>query len=187
MTAELVQLTTPHAPAAAEPQLAVVQAPLPPPAVVIALRPKRRVAAPITRLPRDTAAYRVDGSLALAAQPAYLEQLPEALPAAAPPEVTRAAVIVARALLEVLSGWRPASQLSRWTSYPLQQDLERRAPRRPVGARLQLRRIRVSEPAAGIAEVCATADDPVQRRVRVIALRLEDRRGEWIVTRLQAG
>jgi hypothetical protein len=52
---------------------------------------------------------------------------------------------------------------------------------------LQLRRIRVSEPAIGVAEVCALADDPIQQRVRVIALRLEDRHGEWIVTRLQAG
>ena len=136
--------------------------------VVVALRQKRP-------LP-----YQAEGALAQKlALPCIEEQLS--------PDVTHTAVIVARALLEVLSGWRPASQLSRWTTYSLQQDLERRAPRRPKGARLRLRGIRVSEPAAGIAEVCALADDPIRQRIRVIALRLEDRQGHWVVTRLEAG
>jgi hypothetical protein len=153
--------------------------------VVIALHHRRR--------PSPAAsAYQVrlvDGALALKPQLTDRPELSAVIErvASSPPEVARTAVIVARALLEVLSGWRPANQLARWTSYPLQQDLERRAPRKPIGARLQLRRIRVSEPAIGIAEICALADDPVQQRVRVIAMRLEDRQGEWIVTRLQAG
>jgi hypothetical protein len=182
MTAELVQLVLPFGP------------PDPPdsPAsldetggVVIALHQRhgRSAAADAYHLGL------VDGALALKAPLPYLEEPLEAQEPSTttPPEATRTAVIVARALLEVLSGWRPASQLSRWTSYPLQQDLERRAPRKPTGARLQLRRIKVSEPAIGVAEVCALADDPVQQRVRVIAMRMEDRQGEWIVTRLQAG
>jgi hypothetical protein len=152
--------------------------------VVIALH-RKRAAAP------EAPAYQMalfDGSLALkVAAPRIEEPQREQIGPKEPHAVTRTAVIVARALLEVLSGWRPASQLSRWTSYPLQQDLERRAPRRPTGARLQLRGIRVSEPAVGIAEVCALADDLAEQRVRVIALRLEDREGGWIVTRLQAG
>jgi hypothetical protein len=183
MTAELVQLVFDFDPIESADGAAAAEQPG---GVVIALHQKRRASTP-----PDTA-YRarlVDGALALKAPLPSLEAAPQTLnlPAIAPPEVARTAVIVARALLEVLSGWRPANQLSRWTSYSLQQDLERRAPRRPTGARLQLRRVKVSEPAVGIAEVCALADDPVQQRVRVIALRLEDRRGEWIVTRLQAG
>jgi hypothetical protein len=182
MTAELTQLVLPFEPLdSADGADSVAQ----PGGTVIALH-QRRPSAP------DDAAYQiglVDGALALKAPLPYLEEPLEqaAAPAITLPAAGRTAIIVARALLEVLSGWRPASQLSRWTSYPLQQDLERRAPRKPIGARLQLRRIRVSEPAIGVAEVCALADDPVQQRVRVIALRLEDRHGEWIVTRLQAG
>ena len=101
--------------------------------------------------------------------------------------VRRNAVIVARALLEVLSGWRPASQLARWTSFALQQDLERRAPRRPTGTPLQLLRIRLNVQGPGIVEVCALAEDTLRKRVRVIALRLEQRGDGWVVTRLQAG
>jgi hypothetical protein len=183
MTAELTQLVLPFEPIdSADSADSVDQ----PGGVVIALHQRRRTSAPAD------AAYQVglvDGTLALKAPLPFLEEAWEepGAPSTPPPAAGRTAIIVARALLEVLSGWRPASQLSRWTSYPLQQDLERRAPRRPTGARLQLRRIRVSEPASGVAEVCALADDPVQQRVRVIALRLEDRQGEWIVTRLQAG
>jgi hypothetical protein len=146
---------------------------------VVALRPKRP-ALPAGGTYTSVVPYQVHGALALKPSPPCLaERLT--------PDATRTAVIVARALLEVLSGWRPAGQLSRWTTYALQQDLERRAPRRPNGARLQLRGIRVSEPATGIAEVCALADDPGQQRIRVIALRLEARQGGWIVTRLEAG
>jgi Family of unknown function (DUF6459) len=99
----------------------------------------------------------------------------------------RAAVMVARALLEVLSGWRPAVQLGRWTSASLQYDLERRAPRRPTGHRQQLLRIRLTEPSTGVAEVCALTTGHPHGRVRVMALRLELRGQQWIVTRLQAG
>jgi hypothetical protein len=101
--------------------------------------------------------------------------------------VHRSAVVVARALLEVLGGWRPPGQLARWTSYPLQLDLERRAPRRPVGARLQLLRVRVVQCGAESAEVCVLAHDPARKRIRVLALRLEQQERGWIVTRLQAG
>ena len=138
--------------------------------------------------------YQVHASLARKTQP--LPSQPRRTSADQPDQpdeqdpsasVSRCAVIVARALLEVLSGWRPPSQLARWTSYALQQDLERRVPRRPAGNRLQLLRVRVSEPAEGVAEVCALAKDLTRRRVRVIALRMELRSDGWVVTRLQAG
>jgi hypothetical protein len=129
--------------------------------------------------------HSTDGALALK-RAAPHEDHPESA-TSQPTGAARTATIVARALLEVLSGWRPPSQLSRWTSYALQQDLERRAPRRPTGIRLQLLRVRVSEPAVGVAEVCALAQDPNRKRVRVLALRMEQREGSWVVTRLQAG
>ena len=126
-----------------------------------------------------------DGSLALrVAAPSVDGPLSLSPPTT---DIARTATIVARALLEVVSGWRPASQLVRWTSFSLQQDLERRAPRRPSGVRLQLTRVRLTEPSAGVAEVCAVARDPGRGRVRVLALRMERRADSWGVTRLQAG
>jgi hypothetical protein len=138
-----------------------------------------------------SAGYRAAGNLALkSAELARSPRTPRTprTPGAEPSSgAARSAVIVARALLEVLSGWRPASQLSRCTSYTLQQDLERRAPRRPTGNRQQLLRVRVSEPTADVAEVCAITHDLARKRVRVMALRMEHREGRWVVTRLQAG
>lgn len=128
--------------------------------------------------------YQVEGSLALKSATLPIEETRDQPTVDG---VARTAVIVARALLEVLAGWRPATQLARWTSYSLQQDLERRAPRRPTGSALQLLRIRVNEQSPGIAEVCALAEDTKRRRVRVIALRLEHQEGDWLVTRLQVG
>jgi hypothetical protein len=104
------------------------------------------------------------------------------------PDVQRVAFAFSRAIVEVLRGYRPAAQLARWTCPTLQDDLERRAPRRPIGPRLQITRIRIGTPADGAAEVCALAFDPTSRRVRVHAFRLEQRSGSgWTVTRLQAG
>ncbi len=104
------------------------------------------------------------------------------------PCVERVSAVVARAVVEVLRGWRPPAQLALWTSPLLQHDLERRAPRRPSGPRLQVTRIRVDQPAPDVAEVCALAYDPGCRRLRVFALRLEQRAGSgWTMTRLQAG
>jgi hypothetical protein len=142
------------------------------------------------------AGYLAEGSLALKglkALPGPMTPTAKPLPtdpsrgSASQENIGRNAVIVARAMLEVLAGWRPASQLARWTSYPLQQDLERRAPRRPTGNPLQLLRIRASEQSPGIVEICALAEDTHRKRVRVIAMRLERREGDWVVTRLQAG
>ena len=128
--------------------------------------------------------YQVEGSLALKAVAVPIGAISDP---SSKEGIARTAVIVARALLEVLAGWRPATQLARWTSYTLQQDLERRAPRRPTGSALQLLRIRVHEQSPGIAEVCALAEDTTRRRVRVVALRLECQEGAWLVTRLQVG
>ena len=145
---------------------------------VIPLKARRSASGP------SSAIYQVEGSLALKAAGLPIEQIADPT---STDGVARTAVIVARALLEVLAGWRPATQLARWTSYTLQQDLERRAPRRPTGSALQLLRIRVHEQSPGIVEICALAEDTTRRRVRVVALRLERRDADWLVTRLQVG
>ena len=133
-------------------------------------------------------AWQTEGTLALKLDTATREERwTVERPADSTGSAARAAVMVTRALLEVLSGWRPAGQLMRWTSVPLQEDLERRAPRRPTGHRQHLLRIRLSEPAPGVAEVCALTKDVTRGRIRVMALRLELRDQQWIVTRLQAG
>jgi hypothetical protein len=148
-------------------------------------------ASPVARLSaRKPAgdAWQTEGALALKTDvPLRDDRWSVEPPVDAAAGATRAAVMVTRALLEVLSGWRPASQLMRWTSVSLQDDLERRAPRRPTGHRQHLLRIRLSEPAPGVAEVCALTKDVTRGRIRVMALRLERRGQQWIVTRLQAG
>jgi hypothetical protein len=137
---------------------------------------------------RPSAGYHTDGALALRLDGApRLTALAGDGPNRAPSPVHRSAVVVARALLEVLGGWRPPGQLARWTSYPLQVDLERRAPRRPTGARMQLVRVRVMASGPDSAEICALAHDPSRKRIRVLAMRLEQQQGSWIVTRLQTG
>ncbi len=135
-----------------------------------------------------TGAWQTEGSLALragAAAPATA--MPVAPHAIEPNGAARAAAFMARGLLEVLSGWRPPSQLCRWTSAQLLYDLERRAPRRPTGQRQQLLRVRVTEPSPGVAEACALTRDLVRGRIRVMAMRLELRGEHWILTRLSAG
>jgi Family of unknown function (DUF6459) len=133
-------------------------------------------------------AWQTDGALALRADtpspagPALASQGAEA-----PDGAARAAVVLARGLLEVLAGIRPPGQLCRWTTSALLYDLERRAPRRPTGQRQQLLRVRVTEQAPGVAEACALTKDLVRGRVRVMAMRMELRGEQWIVTRLSAG
>jgi hypothetical protein len=133
-------------------------------------------------------AWQTDGALALRVEvPAPID--PSLVPQGAevPPGAARAAVVLARGLLEVLAGLRPPSQLCRWTTSALLYDLERRAPRRPTGQRQQLLRVRVTEQSPGVAEACALTKDLVRGRVRVMAMRLELRGEQWIVTRLSAG
>jgi hypothetical protein len=133
-------------------------------------------------------AWHTDGSLALRTAPSptsYGGLVGDR--GGAPESAARAAVMIARGLLEVLSGWRPPSQLARWTSAQLQYDLERRAPRRPTGQRQQLMRVRLRTETPGVTEACALTRDLTRDRVRVMALRLELRGEHWIITRLSAG
>ncbi|MBA3619880.1 MAG: hypothetical protein H0W56_09885 [Acidothermales bacterium] len=103
---------------------------------------------------------------------------------------------LAQAMLEVLAGERPPTQLLRWTSEPVYADIDSRARRlvRPcpgtaqalaVRDRAVVRSVHVSEPADGVAEVCAL----VQRgaRATALALRLEGVDGRWLCTALVLG
>jgi len=102
-----------------------------------------------------------------------------------------------QAVIEVVSGVRPASQLVRWTTAPVYEALCGRvarplsypgtSSRNAVNTRLAevVRSVRVSEPRDGVAEVCAIVQQGL--RCRAIALRLEGIDGRWQCTALQIG
>jgi hypothetical protein len=96
---------------------------------------------------------------------------------------------VVQAIVEVLAGVRPATQLVRWTTAEVYEQISSRVlahggdtsgPPRGV-----VRSLHVSEPADGVAEVCAL----VRRGARstAVALRLEGMDGRWQCTALELG
>lgn len=101
-----------------------------------------------------------------------------------------------QAVIEVVSGVRPVTQLVRWTTAPVYEALCARVAR-PVayaGASRDIattrlaevvRSVRVSEPRDGVAEVCAIVQQG--QRCRAIALRLEGIDGRWQCTALHIG
>lgn len=94
-------------------------------------------------------------------------------------------------LIETAEGRRPLSQLSALLSFSvchgLGADFERAAQcGRPHWLhRANIRSVRSSEPAEGVAELSATLE--TGRRVRAVAMRLEQQQGRWRCTRLQLG
>jgi hypothetical protein len=108
------------------------------------------------------------------------------------PDPQQWAARLAQAVVEIVAGARPASQLWRWTTQPVLDDVRRRirpaAPqptrparsRPPVGA--VIRSVHVCEPADGIAEVTAIVH--AKPRTRALALRLEGLDGRWLCTAL---
>jgi hypothetical protein len=92
-----------------------------------------------------------------------------------------------QALVEVLGGVRPATQLVRWTTDDVYADIRRRAEatRTATNTRGHVRSVHVGSPADGVAEVCAL----VQRgpRATAVALRLEGTEGRWQCTALELG
>jgi len=96
-----------------------------------------------------------------------------------------------QAALEVTTGRRPHSQLTRWTTdevrarLALRADLaRRRRDTRPV-RRIVVRSTRVCVPRDGVAEASAVVTDG--QRTRAVALRLEGLDGRWRVTALELG
>jgi len=96
---------------------------------------------------------------------------------------------IAQALIEVMSGARPAPQVIRWTTPEIYSAVVRRsasAGRRPVAARRAIvRQVRICEPVDGVVEACAVVVD--NGRVRALAMRLTGVDRRWVVSELQVG
>jgi Family of unknown function (DUF6459) len=96
---------------------------------------------------------------------------------------------MAQALIEVMSGARPAPQVIRWTTPQVYSAVARRnaaSGRRTVIARRAIvRRVRICEPVDGVVEACAVVVD--NGRVRALALRLIGVDRRWVVSALQVG
>ena len=142
----------------------------------------------------------VDGSLALdLARPSAPPAAPDLrlLDGGDSPEhreVQAWAARFAQATVEVLGGDRPVSQLLRWTTARVYQDLDRRvrilgrtapALQRRRTIRPQVRSVHVFQPQAGTAEVSVHVRHG--HRSRAIAARLERRKGRWTCVALQLG
>ena len=96
---------------------------------------------------------------------------------------------MAQALIEVLSGARPAPQVIRWTTPEVYSALARRnavAGRHTNLTRpAVVRRVTICEPADGVVEACAVVVD--NGRVRALAMRLTGVDHRWVVSALQVG
>ncbi len=117
-------------------------------------------------------------------QPTSTDRLPD-------PLTTCSALV--QAVVEVLAGVRPATQLVRWTSHDVHVALSRRAAlaarmRRgavPQGRAAVVRGVRVCTPADGVVEASAVVVEA--DRVRAVAVRLEGLDGRWRATALEVG
>ncbi len=108
------------------------------------------------------------------------------------PDPRRTIATLAPAVVEVLAGVRPASQLVRWTSQDVHAALARRAA---VAARVGrpsvpgrppvVRAVRVCRPNDRVAEASAVVVD--SERIRAVAVRLEALDGRWRATALEIG
>ncbi len=96
---------------------------------------------------------------------------------------------MAQALVEVMSGARPAPQVIRWTTPEVYSAVTRRhavAGRRTTAARRAIvRLVRICEPVDGVVEACAVVVD--NGRVRALAMRLIGVDGRWVISALQIG
>ena len=96
---------------------------------------------------------------------------------------------MAQALVEVMSGARPAPQVIRWTTPEVYAAVVRRnaasSRRAKVVRRALVRRVRICEPVDGVLEACAVVFD--NGRVRAIAMRLIGVDRRWVVSELQVG
>jgi len=96
---------------------------------------------------------------------------------------------IAQALVEVMSGARPAPQVIRWTTPEVYAVVARRSAvsgrRSAVAKRALVRRVRICEPADGVVEACAVVVD--NGRVRALAMRLTGVDRRWVVSELQVG
>lgn len=120
---------------------------------------------------------------------------PQPTPRSDLPEPRAWAARMAHALLEVMTGARPAPQVVRWTTPEVYAVVARRgalvARRAATGRgarerhRLAVRAVRVCEPVDGVVEASVVVQHGP--RVRAVALRLEGQDGRWRVSALQVG
>ncbi len=88
------------------------------------------------------------------------------------------------AMLEALAGRRSVQQLMPWTDEVVYAQVSRAVRRRTAStAPGVLRSVHVSEPADGVAEVCAVVTGSA--RTRAVAARLEGADGRWRCTALK--
>lgn len=142
----------------------------------------------------------VEGSLALKEPPGSPHAGPPQTPelrlvgGRSAEEVQLRAARFAQAVVEVLGGDRPLSQLVRWTSPRVYHELEQRltiltrtsdSGRRMRTIRPQVRSVHVYHPTPVAAEVSVHVRHG--QRSRAIAARLELAQGQWRCTELQLG
>jgi hypothetical protein len=110
-------------------------------------------------------------------------------PAGPLPHPAAWAARMARAVIEVVAGERPATQLARWTSPTVYAEVTARhnaARRHPAGKALnaapcrKVGSVRVCAVAPGVVETSAVVSGMV--RPRAIALRMESNSQRWVVT-----
>jgi len=107
------------------------------------------------------------------------------------PDPKQWAARLAQGVLEVAAGARPSSQLWRWTTQEVLDDVRQRSrpatlldsQRRRAQVPALVRSVHVCEPADGVAE--ATAIVAGRLRTRALALRLEGLNGRWLCTALE--
>lgn len=99
---------------------------------------------------------------------------------------------VAKAAVEVLNGARPLTQLIRWVSVDVYDQLDRRLQlvsrhgrKRHLPGPVKVRRMRLQKASDVAFEACAAIED--HERVRAVALRLERRHSGWRVVDLIVG
>lgn len=121
--------------------------------------------------------------------------------AAASQRIAGIARSVAQGALEVLTGSRPLQQMARWLDPENYERLQlranlvrcigsapaagRAAPPVIANRHIVVRSARVCPVTPGVYEASVVAFD--QKRVRAVALRIEQRRGTWRVTALEIG
>lgn len=110
------------------------------------------------------------------------------------PDPQQWAAHIAQALVEVMHGSRPPSQVMRWTTPEVYAVVARRGSRAARQAasgrqttrrRTRVTRVRICEPAPDVAEASVVLVDGA--RVRALAARLVGRDGRWVVEALQVG
>ncbi|WP_022868121.1 Rv3235 family protein [Schaalia vaccimaxillae] len=117
---------------------------------------------------------------------AWLRTPPARANAAPLPDPEVWAANMSRAVVEVIVGVRPVTQLQRWLVPPLYAALVHlHQPRAQSASQRPCRPVswRSCSPRDGVVEVATVVAAP--DRTRIVAVRLENHRGRWITTALE--